>query len=101
MRYVVRLNPKAFNPLTRTLIENRLWEVEQCADKDSGRVIWHCADVRFGNDRLVPPVAAVKALLTPKDSMKPKPAVWELKYIGYAARGQDNAIVIIGVQDNG
>jgi hypothetical protein len=101
MRYIVRLNPKAFNPLTRKLIENRLWEVEQVADKDSGTVIWHCGDVRFGNDRLVPPVDAVKALFAPRDLSKSKPPVWDLRYIGYAARGQDNAIVIIGVQDNG
>lgn len=47
-KYRVRLNPKNFNPLTGKA-GALPWEVEQVADKDSPRVIWHCASVCIGH----------------------------------------------------
>jgi hypothetical protein len=84
MKYLVRLNPKAFNPITRKIIAARLWEVEQCANKDSEKVIWHCAEVRIDST----PVRTLYTL--PKQEEKP----WEAEYFGICVRGQDNAIEI-------
>ena len=84
MRYLIRLNPKAFNPVTRQIIAERLWEVEQCASKDSEKVIWHCADVRVDDK----PIRTLYTL--PKQEEKP----WEVEHFGICVRGQDNAIVI-------
>jgi hypothetical protein len=69
---------------------NKLWEVEQRADKDSERVIWHCANVRIG-------VNPIEYFFTvPKKNEPP----WELHYQGTCyTDGQDNAIVILGVPD--
>lgn len=96
MRYLIRLNPKAFNPVTRKIIASRLWEVEQCAwkgrdgNQNSEPVIWHCAEVRIDS---VP----IRTLYTlPKQEEKP----WEAEYFGICVRGQDNAIEIrTGKQD--
>lgn len=85
MKYLVRLNPRAFNPITRRVIESRLWEVEQCATRDSGKVIWHCADVRIDS-------TPIRELFTlPKEGETP----WEREYFGVVVRGQDNAIAIL------
>jgi len=84
MRYLVRLNPKAFNPITRKVIVERLWEIEQCANRDMERVIWHCEDVRID-------ATPIRELFTlSKDGEKP----WEAEYFGICVRGQDNAIEI-------
>jgi hypothetical protein len=82
--YKIRLNPRAFNPLTKQIIASRLWEIEQVADKDSERVIWHCSDIRV-NDK---PIRELYALPKPGD-----PA-WEIECYGIAVRGQDNAIEV-------
>lgn len=84
MKYIVRLNPKAYNPITRAIIVSRLWEIEQCANKDSGRVIWHCADVRVDKT----PIRELYTL--PKEGENP----WEAEYFGICVRGQDDAIEI-------
>lgn len=84
MKYIVRLNPKAFNPLTNKVIVARLWEVEQCADKDSEKVLWHCADVRI-NDK---PIREIFVL------PKPGEKAFEVSCSGICVRGQDNAIEI-------
>lgn len=84
MKYIVRLNPRAFNPLTRKVIPSRLWEVEQCANPDSGKVIWHCAEVRIG-DRFIREFYAL-----PKEGEPPT----ELTFYGICTRGADDAIVI-------
>ena len=90
MRYLIRLNPKAFNPVTRKIITARLWEVEQCANKDSEKVIWHCADVRIDQRHIRELFQLVK------DGEKP----WEYACWGICVRGQDNAIEIkTGRQD--
>jgi hypothetical protein len=84
VRYLVRLNPRAFNPVTRKVIAERLWEIEQCSTKDSGSIIWHCADVRID----ATPIRDLYVL--PKDGEKP----WEIERFGICVRGQDNAIEI-------
>lgn len=85
MRYLVRLNPKAINPLTGRIIPSRVWEVEQCANKDSEKVIWHCARIRIGD------VPIHKIFTFPKPGENPT----ELEFYGICVRGQDDAIVIL------
>lgn len=86
MQYIVRLNRKAFNPISNALIPGRLWEVEQCANKDSEKVIWHCGDVRINgrpiHEIFKPPTDASKMFEV------------EVKASGIIVRGQDNAIEI-------
>jgi hypothetical protein len=83
MRYIVRLNPKAYNPITQKVIANRVWEVEQCANKDSEKVIWHCAEVRING-------TPMRELFT-----LPKPGeVFEVKATGIVTRAYDDAIEI-------
>jgi hypothetical protein len=90
LKYIVRLNSKAFNPITRKVIAARLWEVEQCAWKghdgsqDSEKVIWHCADVRIDDT----PIRTLYTL--PGEEAKP----WEAEYFGICVRGQDNVVEI-------
>ena len=84
MRYLVRLNPKAFNPITRKVIAERLWEVEQCANKDSEKVIWHAREVRING------VSVRQFFTLSKDGEKP----WEREYFGTCARDYDDAIEI-------
>jgi hypothetical protein len=84
MKYIVRLNPKAFNPITHKVEPSRVWEIEQCADRDSEKVIWHCADVRINNT----PICEIFVL--PKPGEEP----FERTYFGICVRGQDNAIEI-------
>ena len=84
MKYILRLNPRAYNPITKRLMPERLWEVEQCASKDSEKVIWHCADVRVDAE----PVRTLYA--APAPGLKP----WEREFFGTCVRGQDNAIEI-------
>ena len=84
MRYIIRLNPKAFNPITRKVIAARLWEIEQCATRDSEKVIWHCADVRIDKT----PIRTLYTL--PGAESKP----WEAEYFGICVRGQDNVVEI-------
>lgn len=88
MRYLVRLNPKAFNQLTRKVNASRLWEIEQCAfgvtPNISEKVIWHCAEVRV-DDKMI------QTLFTlPGKDEKP----WEAEFFGICVRGQDNAVEI-------
>jgi hypothetical protein len=86
----VRLNPRAYNPLTRKVIPSRLWEVEQCEKtggngrQDSEKVIWHCADVRIGDT----PIR--KLFKLPKEGEGP----WQIEVWGVCVRGQDDAIEI-------
>jgi hypothetical protein len=84
MRYLVRINPKALNPLTGKIIPGRIWEVEQCADKDSEKVIWHCADVRINKT----PIRELFRML-------PLGAPWEGEYFGLCLRAQDDVIEIL------
>jgi hypothetical protein len=85
VKYIVRLNPRAYNPVTHQLIKARLWEVEQCANKDSEKVIWHCAEVRING-------TPMRSLFTlPKDGEKP----FEVHASGIVARGYDDAIEIM------
>ncbi len=84
MRYLVRLNPNAINPLTMKVRADRLWEVEQAGSRDSESVIWHCADVKIDGQH-------VRELFQlPKPGEKP----WEIERYGVCTRGQDNAIEI-------
>jgi hypothetical protein len=93
VRYLIRLNKKAINPLTQKLNPQRRWEVIQKADKDSEQVTWHCSDVRIGERNA-----------QEYFEMPPPPKTiwdWELHFVGTVARGQDNAVVILGVRENG
>ncbi len=84
MQYKVRLNPRSFNPLTRRVDLSRLWEVEQVADKDSAKVIWHCTAVRVG-EHLLDPVLFAQYQKTTYD---------EIVYHGIITRNGDNEIAI-------
>jgi hypothetical protein len=91
VRYIIRLNKRAINPLTQQLNPKRRWEVEQRADKDSEKVVWHCEDVRIGDT----PVQALFKMPEPPKTVWD----WELHFVGTVARGQDNFVVILGVPD--
>ena len=100
MKYTVRLNVKAWNPLTSKVDTRRLWEVEQAANKDSAKIAWHCANVviRHYDGKEVPITelfAAARLLQTrePKVPGQKKPPI-EFTYWGIVMRGQDDAIVI-------
>lgn len=84
MKYIVRINPKAFNPLTKKVIVDRLWEVEQCSNRDSARVLWHCRDVRID----AKPIQEL--FMLPKAGEPP----WQWEGFGVCVRGYDDAIEI-------
>ena len=84
MKYLVRLNKNAYNTLTHQVVASRLWEVEQCGNKDSEKVLWHCADVRIDG------IPLCQLYQLPKQGEQP----WEAEYFGICTRGQDNAIEI-------
>lgn len=89
MKYLVRLNKRAFNPLTREVDAKRVWEIEQCATPDSAKVIWHCEDIRIDKT----PIRELFQLPTDGTS-------WEIKVFGICVRGQDNVVEIhTGPQD--
>lgn len=90
MKYFIRLNPKAINPLTLRVNPARLWEVEQAGTRDSELVIWHAADVRIDKQH-------VRELFQlPREGEKP----WQIERYGVCVRSQDNALEIItGPQD--
>lgn len=82
MKYLIRLNPKAFNQLTRKVMADRLWEIEQVATRDSEAVIWHCADIRVDGK----PIREMFQL------PKPGEKSWQFECFGICVRGQDNAV---------
>jgi hypothetical protein len=84
MQYIVRLNPRAFNPMTRQIIKSRLWEVEQCADKDNEKIVWHCENVKI-NDTYINQI-----FVLPKEGEP----LFERTYNGICIRGADDAIEI-------
>jgi hypothetical protein len=90
VRYLIRLNPRAFNPLTRKVIAERLWEVEQCelfghdGLVKSAKVIWHCADVRIDKQNIS------QFFELPKEGEKP----WQYECFGVCLRAFDDAIEI-------
>lgn len=91
MQYKIRLNKRAFNPVTGKVIASRLWEIEQCSfiggsgRLDSEKVIWHCADVRIDG-------MPIRDFFTlPKEGDPP----WEIERFGICVRGQDNAVEIL------
>ena len=91
MKYIVRLNPRAINPLTLRVNAKLLWEIEQCEHKggdgrmDSEKVIWHCAEVRVGGRHVR------EFFQLPKEGEKP----WQMECFGICMRGLDDAIEII------
>lgn len=87
MKYVVRLNSRAYNPITGKLVPGKLWEVEQCAshDPEITKAVWHCAEVRIGTDSIT------KLFTLPPPGAPP----FELTVYGLAARAHDDAIVIL------
>lgn len=90
MKYLVRLNKKAWNPILGKVIEGRVWEVEQVANKDSAKCIWHCANVKIRRNEVDTPISQEIT----QSGMKVKPTEIELAYSGIAVRGQDDSIVI-------
>lgn len=76
--------------MTNQLIQARLWEVEQCANKDSEKVIWHCAEVRIDG------IPMRSLFVLPKHGEKP----FEVHVRGgNVARAYDDAIEITGGHD--
>jgi len=86
MLYTVRLNPRAYNPITRRDDASRRWEVVQMANKDSEAAIWHCAEVRVDGV----PVQNLFNDVVSAPETRPK----ELKFYGVVFRAADNAIEI-------
>jgi hypothetical protein len=85
LKYFVRLNPKAINPLTLEVNAQRLWEVEQANTRDSEAVIWHAADVKIDKQH-------VRELFQlSKQGEQP----WQIERYGVCVRSQDNALEII------
>ena len=87
MKYLVRQNPKAYNPLTGQVDPQRLWEVAQVAwdggsGHDSEEVVWHCAEVVV-NGRPISDMV-----------MNEPEAPLELTFHGICTRDQNNAISI-------
>lgn len=89
MKYIVRLNPRALNPITRKIIADRLWEVEQCeimgsdGHLKSESVKWHGADVRIDQT----PIRMLFQI--PTDG-----APWQHVCFGVCLRGMDDVIEI-------
>lgn len=92
MKYVVRLNQKAYNPLTKKVMAERLWEVEQqpmayiggFGEKDKEKTVWHCAEVRINGE------SVTQLFRLPVKGGAP----WEHTCYGVAIRGADDAIEI-------
>ena len=85
LRYIVRLNPKAYNILTKRIDAGRIWEVEQVGNKDSEKVIWHCSDVKIDEKPIQ------KLFPFPKPGEKPV----QMEFSGIAMRdGYHDAILI-------
>jgi hypothetical protein len=99
MKYLIRLNPRAVNPLTRKVIVGKLWEVEQTEKiggngrVDSPAVIWHCGDIRIDGESIqsLAPLEAYRELTQPA---VPGTARWVLETWGVCSRGADDAIEI-------
>lgn len=102
MRYLVRLNKKAWNPVTGKVMENRVWEVEQAEWKgrnggtDSGKVIWHCHNVVIRRDGLDTPIRFIVAenAANAKNLAVKKATDLEFEFFGIVVRGDDDSIVI-------
>lgn len=96
MKYIVRMNLKAWNPLTSKVDMRRVWEVEQCQSKDSEKCIWHCSEVRIrtrdGVETSIGDLFAkeMKAPLPQGEKRKPV----EIVSHGIVVREADDAIVI-------
>jgi hypothetical protein len=99
MKYLIRLNPRAVNPLTRKVIASKLWEVEPCEKiggngrADSPAVIWHCSEIRIDGKSIaqLAPIEAYRELAHPAVSGA---ARWLLEIWGVCSRGADDAIEI-------
>ena len=85
MKYIIRINRRAYNPITGKLIPGKIWEIEQCATPENEKVLWHCAEIRIGTESIA------KFFTMPKPGDPP----FELVIFGLAARAHDDAIVIL------
>lgn len=85
MKYLVRINPRAVNPLTKAIDATRVWEVEQAATRDSEKVKWHCADVNIDG------ASVTKIFKFPKKGEPPA----QMEFYGVVVRGADDAIQIL------
>lgn len=95
MKYIVRLNPRSYNPLTNKVDKRIVWEVEQAENKDSKKVIWHCADVKVRRGQTETPIRfeIAREYANAPNLQKEKPV--ELSYWGIVVRGSDDSIVIV------
>lgn len=99
MKYLIRLNPRAVNPLTRKVAASKLWEVEQCEKIggngriDSPAVIWQCGDIRIDGESIqsLAPLEAYRELAQPAVAGAVR---WALETWGVCSRGADDAIEI-------
>jgi hypothetical protein len=94
VKYIIRLNMKAYNPITGKVDPKRVWEVEQAATKDSAKCVWHCAEVTIRRGSVDTPI---RDIIKQRFEDKPesgKVKLVEFEYWGVVFRGQDDAIVI-------
>lgn len=95
MKYLVRLNFKAVNPLTGAVDPKRLWEVEQCKDKDNPSVSWHCESVVVGGKPIEQLIDKVRFVRNSVEASIKKQKLPEIEFYGIVYRdGQTGAIVI-------
>jgi hypothetical protein len=84
VRYIVRLNSRSINPISKKIDESRVWEVEQAKTKDSEAVRWHCGDVQVDG------MSIARLFKFPKPGEPPT----ELTFHGICTRNYDDAILI-------
>ena len=107
MKYIVRVNIRAFNPLTMKMDPRRFWEIEQTESKDSQKVIWHCAHVRIRHgqfaketpieDYLATEMALRKQEKTAKNQTVKKEKAKPIEFVFQGlvlTSGSDDALVI-------
>jgi len=86
MKYIVRINPKAYNVLLKRIIPAIIWEVEQVKTRDSEKVIWHCSNVKIDG------VPITKIFPLPKKGEPPT----QMEFAGVCIRdGYEDAIQIL------
>ena len=97
MKYVVRQNPRAYNPVTGKTDLQRAWEVAQVAwdggsGHDSEEVVWHCAEVVVNGQPISEVIAIRTERLLPDE--KEEIARKGIAFHGICTRDQNNAISI-------
>ena len=97
MKYTVRPNPKAYNPVTGLTDPKKVWEVAQHewaggTGHDSEQVSWLCAEVKINGVPITEVIATRTSAQTPAEKLKV--AEKGMEFYGICTRDQDNAISI-------